>query len=139
MFLPYKCNTHLDKDGKTPHGLALIIANENFTESNGSKQRPDLQRLCAPKDAELLKKTLQCIGYRVVVMHDATVEQMTNVFDQISENSGKDDLRIKDEDDSFICAIGSHGKFDVTDLIATIHLICARQCMKNWVPMYAHI
>ena len=63
--------------------------------------------MCAPHDAMRLTESLQNLGYEVVVMKDVTADQIKQFFADIQQGTG--DLHIRDDDDSFICAVSSHG------------------------------
>jgi hypothetical protein len=103
-FLMYRRNKY--SGGKqAPHGLALVIANENFATLP--------RRICAPIDEYRLEKGLAEVGYRVVVKRNQTGRQMRQLFETIGKNKGKDSsLHVKKDDDSFICVVSSHGTWD---------------------------
>ena len=104
QFVVYRRNKFSGGE-KKPHGLALVIANEHF------QGLP--QRLCAKIDEQRLKETLLALGYRVVIRRDQTAEQMVAMFETISTSSGEDQsLHVREEDDSFVCVISSHGDWD---------------------------
>ena len=91
-------------------GLALIIANKEFKASKlpfGSQERKKKEkndrRMCAPHDASRLRECLQNLGYEVVVKEDVTADQIKQFFADIQQGTG--DLHIRDDDDSFICAV----------------------------------
>ena len=109
----YKCAPETQER----RGLALIIANKEFIARSlppGSQQRNEREendrRMCAPRDASLLKKCLQNLGYEVVVKEDVTAEQIEQFFTDIQQGTG--DLHIRDDDKSFICAVSSHGTYN---------------------------
>lgn len=105
QFVVYSQNKHTG-GGKPSHGLALVIANEKFAPSANLAKR-----VCTPYDNQRLKITLTELGYRVVFRHNQTGKQMNELFKTIKQN-GPGELHIKEEDDSFICVISSHGDWD---------------------------
>ena len=114
QFIVYTRQSHRRNSGKQPHGLALVISNENFSASTKLSRR-----ICSPFDDQRLKETLKALGYRVVIRKDQTGAQMNELFETIQVNRSGD-LHIKDSDDSFICVISSHGDWDAqlnTDVI----------------------
>ena len=78
------------------HGVALIINNKKFA-ADRHKTRNGTER-----DEENLVETFRFLGYRVEIRRDCTKEDIERMFDDI-------DSLIKDEDDSFVCCILSHG------------------------------
>ena len=80
------------------HGVALIINNKTFAHH---KERNGTDR-----DEENLIETFRFLGYRVEIRRDRTKEDIERMFDDI-------DSLIKDEDDSFVCCILSHGSDNV--------------------------
>ena len=83
------------------HGLALIINNENFANSQRHNQRRGTQR-----DEYNLIETFRFLGYRVEIRRDCKKEDIERIFDDINS-------LIKDEDDSFVCCILSHGSDNI--------------------------
>ena len=90
-----------------PHGLALVIANENFDDG------PHLQRHCAEIDANNLERVLRDLGYRVKRFPNQTKDEIVGLFESIGQNKGP--LCVEKDDDSFICAISTHGGWDETN------------------------
>lgn len=90
-----------------PHGLALVIANEHFDDG------PRLQRHCAEIDANNLERVLDDLGYRVKRFPNQTKDEIVGLFKSIGQNKGA--LRVEQNDDSFICAISTHGGWDETN------------------------
>ena len=105
-FVVYSRNSHKSRASGPSHGLALIISNETFDASARLSQR-----ICTPYDNKRLKDTLTGIGYRVVIRKNQTGREMNALFETIKVNS-PGELHIKNEDDSFICFISSHGDWD---------------------------
>ena len=113
-FVVYRCNK-LTKG----HGLAVIISNENFDPDSKLSTR-----ICAPYDQARLEKHLSALGYRVVVRKDQTGAEIEKIFEAIGKNDPKEPkLHVKQEDDSFICVISSHGEWDGTK---NTDVICGR-------------
>ncbi len=99
---PYKGDKDATKAGeydmkKWPHGIAVIINNENF------KSKPQKRRKGSSVDEENLIHAFLYLGYIVEVHRDRTAEDIKNIMKQIGvcDHSSYD---------SFICCIMSHGK-----------------------------
>lgn len=105
-FIVYKRKAHKKGDGETPHGLALIISNDKF---DSSTQLDD--RICSPWDDKRLATTLLALGYRVVLKKNQTAAEIKGHLETIQLNE-PGELCIKQDDDSFIFCISSHGKWD---------------------------
>ena len=80
------------------HGVALIINNKKF------KKHPT--RNGTERDEINLIETFRFLGYRVEVRRGCTQNGIEEIFDSIN-------TLIKQEDDSFICCILSHGADNV--------------------------
>lgn len=77
-----------------PH--AIIINNEHFTEKrHGKREGTD-------RDEDNLVETFRFLGYRVEVHRECKREEIESLFDNMKNI-------VKEEDDSFICCILSHG------------------------------
>ena len=114
-FIVYPCN----KLKKGPHGLAVIISNEIFDPDSKLSRR-----ICAPYDQARLEKHLSALGYRIVVRKNQTGAEIEKIFEAIEKNDPKEpELHVKQEDDSFICVISSHGEWDGTK---NTNVICGR-------------
>lgn len=113
-FVVYTRRSHKPGSSKRPHGLALIISNEEFDSSSRLSRR-----VCSPHDNQRLTETFSALGYRVVIRKNQSGAEMSRLFDTIQANKSGE-LHIEKEDDSFICVISSHGDWDPhknTDLI----------------------
>ena len=97
-FIPYYRNSH-----SGTHGLALVISNKTCGDLE--------KRECAPWDEKHFDDTLKALGYRVILKKDQTAEEMKELFVKIQKNDDPQ-LKIKTEDDSFVCCIISHGGWD---------------------------
>ena len=84
------------KNKEHGHGVALIINNENFAADRHKKRNG------TNRDEENVVETFRFLGYRVEIRRDCKKEDIESLFDNI-------DSLIKNEDDSFICCILSHG------------------------------
>ena len=82
------------------HGLALIINNENFDQPQHK------QRKGSDRDEYNLIETFRFLGYRVEIRRDCEKEVIERLFDDMNAS-------IKDEDDSFVCCILSHGSDNI--------------------------
>lgn len=114
QFIVYSRKSHKPGSSKHPHGVALIISNEEFDRSAKLSRR-----VCSPYDDKRLTESLSALGYRVVLKKNQTGAEMNRLFDAIQANR-PGELHIKQEDDSFVCVISSHGDWDShknTDLI----------------------
>ena len=79
------------------HGVALIINNKKFDNTQRHKKREGTDR-----DEENLVETFRFLGYRVKVRRQCKKEKIEKLFDKMSR-------WIKAVDDSFVCCILSHG------------------------------
>ena len=79
------------------HGVALIINNKMFDDTQRHKKREGTDR-----DEENLVETFRFLGYRVKVRRQCKKEKIEKLFDKMSR-------WIKAVDDSFVCCILSHG------------------------------
>ena len=77
-------------------GVALIISIHKV------KGRPDLVRGCASNDDDLLEKTLQGMGFKVVKPTDESKKSITQYFENLDEV-------LEDDTKMFLCFIGAHG------------------------------
>ena len=82
--------------GSFPHGIALIINNEEFSRQ--------ADREGTGIDEKNLIQTFRYLGYIVEVHRDRSGSQMKDIFDEVSAR------RDHSKYDSFICCILSHGK-----------------------------
>ena len=81
-------------------GVALVIVNEKFTHLK--------DRGCAYLDHERITKMLGKFNYRVhdkIKRCDCTAREIEEAFKAIREE-------VRDDDDSFVCVISSHGSWD---------------------------
>ena len=79
---------------QSPHGIAVIINNSNFTchsDHKGTKF-----------DAENLKRTFRFLNYRIYEYTNCTAVGMVKIFERL-RGIGMDD-------DSFVCCMLSHGR-----------------------------
>ena len=114
QFIVYSRKSHKPGSSKRPHGLALIISNEKFDSYARLSNR-----VCSPYDDQRLTQTFTALGYRVVIKKNQSGTEMNHIFDTIQANQ-PGELQIKNDDDSFVCVISSHGDWDAfknTDLI----------------------
>ena len=81
---------------KTPHGLAVIINNEHFTEHS--------RREGTEVDEKNLIITFRYLGYNVEVYRDLTTNQIQELFENIQ-------CRDHSASDSFVCSILTHGDY----------------------------
>lgn len=82
------------KMDSNPHGLCVIINNENFV--NPKKERNGSQ-----KDVDALKALFKCLGFLVEVEKDKTADQIKALMAKYSN-----DARHRD---CFVCCVMSHG------------------------------
>ena len=82
-----------------PHGVALILNNKTFdqTEDHKFKDRDGTEI-----DVKNLVETFRFLGYRVKVRHQCTKMEIEKSFDDIN-------TLVEKGDDSFVCCILSHG------------------------------
>ena len=85
---------------KLPHGIALIISNKKFAKHE--------VRDGTEKDVQNLRKAFQYLGYEVLICRDCTSVEMEGFF----EPGGLIFQKAKQEHDSFVCCILSHGNVD---------------------------
>ena len=78
-----------------PHGIALIINNEEFSRQTDCE--------CTGIDKNLIQ-TFRYLGYIVEVHWDRSASQMEDIFNEVSTR------RDHSKFDSFICCILCHGK-----------------------------
>ena len=81
---------------QSPHGTAVIINNSNFT-SHSDREGTEL-------DAENLKNTFRFLDYQVYQYTNCTAAGMVKIFQKLKG--------IRDDCDSFVCCILSHGRLD---------------------------
>lgn len=84
---------------RTPRGICLIVNNINFAESTNLTSRIGSE-VDEAKLSDLFAKTLL---FEVVVLRNATADEMKSKFQELSQNG---DL---ERHDAFVCVILSHG------------------------------
>ena len=79
---------------KREHGVVLIISNRTFT-AHDTREGTEV-------DERNLVETFRYLGYRINVKRNCTNSQIVELFQNVG-------CLVKDEDDSFVCCILSHG------------------------------
>ena len=82
------------------HGVALIIANEEWKDNEGKKREG------TAADVAKITKTLQGMKYKVIEEKNLKADDMKKVFEYLSKNIASSP---PNRPDSFICFILSHG------------------------------
>ena len=99
----------------TPHGLAVIINNEEFDKLS-AREGTDI-------DEKNLIQTFRYLGYTVEVHCEKTSEQILGIFEDIRK-------RDHSNHDSFVCCILSHGKgkgiYGCDDVLVEIEAISSK-------------
>ncbi len=103
-----------------PHGLALIINNENFKEHD--------RREGTNVDETNLTMTLRYLGYNVEIHRDLATKDMIQLFEEVK-------LRDHSAYDSFICCILTHGAsgrvFGVDSYPVLIETLTGKLCAAS--------
>ena len=86
---------HTKGKGKGERGVAFIINNVNF--GNGKDRESSIE------DAKKLRSTFERLDYRTITRHDLSSVAMKDELSKIANEA------VKEDHDSFVCCILSHG------------------------------
>lgn len=91
--------------GQTPHGLAVVIVNGEFDDSDSAPGFNLKDRRGAVKDSDCFKQTFSFLQYTVQCYFNMTAGEMERLMKTMgtSDHSGFD---------SFVCCVSSHGSQD---------------------------
>lgn len=94
---PHSINESYQMRTERPHGICVIINNENFTSYHEDREGTD-------KDEKNLSKTFRYLGYDIEIYRNCNAWEIKAIFEKLQAE------RNFSNDDSLVCCILSHGQ-----------------------------